>query len=165
VIVYIVRHAVAFERDAKKWPDDSERPLTAKGKARFTRVACRLQDLGLAVDHTLSSGFVRAWQTAQILHEEAGWPVPEELTSLEPGRNPVDVIKAIARRNAAAIALVGHEPSLSELLACMLAGPSQRAFGTFKKGGVACIKFNGKPAASKGELRWLATPKLLLAQD
>jgi len=29
--LYIVRHAVAFDRDAERWPDDRERPLTPRG--------------------------------------------------------------------------------------------------------------------------------------
>ena len=165
MIVYIVRHAIAFERDDRKWPDDSERPLTSKGKARFRLVCRKLRKLGIGVDHVLSSGFVRAMQTAEILHQECEWPTPEKLTALEPGRNPVEVIKATARRDAAAIALVGHEPSLSELLACMLAGAGSQAFGKFKKGGIACIEFKGRPTAGGGEVRWLATPGLLLAED
>ena len=30
----IVRHAIAWERDAKRWPDDGERPLSAPGVTR-----------------------------------------------------------------------------------------------------------------------------------
>ncbi|MCB9895365.1 MAG: phosphohistidine phosphatase SixA [Planctomycetes bacterium] len=162
MIVYIVRHAIAFERDDKKWPDDSERPLTSKGKARFRKIARQLQKLGIGVDHTLSSGFLRAWQTAEILHQECDWPLPEKLTALEPGRSATEAIKALARRDAAALAVVGHEPSLSALLSCMLAGPSARTLGTFKKGGVACVEFNSRPQAGAGQLRWMATPKLLI---
>jgi hypothetical protein len=33
--VYLARHAIAEDRDSAGWPDDSERPLTRRGFARF----------------------------------------------------------------------------------------------------------------------------------
>jgi broad specificity phosphatase PhoE len=32
--VYLVRHAIAEDRDSARWPDDSERPLTRRGLVR-----------------------------------------------------------------------------------------------------------------------------------
>ena len=40
--ILIVRHAIAAERDAKRWPDDRGRPLTAEGVRRFRGVARHL---------------------------------------------------------------------------------------------------------------------------
>ena len=37
--VYIVRHAVTYERDAERWPDDSKRQLTPEGEERFRHAA------------------------------------------------------------------------------------------------------------------------------
>jgi len=164
MILYIVRHAVAFERDAAKWPDDRDRPLTEKGAARFRKVAAVLPKLGLDVDACLSSPLVRAWQTAEILEQEAGWPAPEEFPCLEPGATPAEVVKALAGRKEAARALVGHEPNLSQLLAHLLVGAGAAPLGSIKKGGIACLEFSGKPAAGRGSLLWLATPKLILRQ-
>lgn len=164
MIVYLVRHAVAFERDAARWPDDRDRPLTEKGAARFRKVAAVLPKLGLQVDACLSSRLVRAWQTAEILNERAGWPVAEEFQSLEPGATPAEVVKALAGRKEGALALVGHEPNLSQLLAHLLVGAGAAPLGSMKTGGIACLEFSGKPAAGKGGLLWLATPKLILRQ-
>ena len=37
--LYILRHGLAAERDPQRFPDDSRRPLVAKGKARI-RLGC-----------------------------------------------------------------------------------------------------------------------------
>jgi phosphohistidine phosphatase SixA len=39
VELYLVRHAIAEQRDAVRWPDDSQRPLTAEVIARFRPAA------------------------------------------------------------------------------------------------------------------------------
>ena len=43
--LYLVRHAIAHDRDAKKWPDDGQRPLTKRGIQRFEQVAAGLRKL------------------------------------------------------------------------------------------------------------------------
>lgn len=164
MIVYLVRHAVAFERDAARWPDDRDRPLTDKGAARFRKVAAVLPKLGIEVDACLSSPLARAWQTSEILKQKAGWPEPEQFPSLEPGATTAEVVKALAGRKEDSLALVGHEPNLSQLLAHLLVGAGAAPLGSMKKGGIACLEFSGRPAAGKGGLLWLATPKLILRQ-
>lgn len=79
----LIRHARAFDRDAAAWPDDSRRPLLAEGREEFVRLAKRLGRLVGSVDLLESSGFVRCWQTAQLLHDHAGWPKPSRLERLE----------------------------------------------------------------------------------
>ena len=74
--LYLVRHAIAEERDPRRWPDDAQRPLSERGRARFARAAAGLRTLGVEVDLLLSSPYARAWATAEILSEEAGWPAP-----------------------------------------------------------------------------------------
>ena len=75
----LVRHAKAFDRDAAAWPLDAKRPLTAEGRKAFIRLAKRMKRVVREVDLVESSGFVRAWQTAQLLHLEAKWPMPTPL--------------------------------------------------------------------------------------
>src|ERR1700680_3697749 len=80
--VYLVRHAIAGVRDAGQWPDDSLRPLTKKGERRFRNAARGLAGFVPAPKAVLSSPYVRAWQTATILQEEAGWPAPTACDAL-----------------------------------------------------------------------------------
>ena len=43
----IVRHAIACERDARRWPDDGARPLSSRGVMRARRAAAGLKKLAL----------------------------------------------------------------------------------------------------------------------
>lgn len=165
MILYLVRHAIAYERDAGKWPDDSRRPLTGKGEAKFRKIAGVVREMSITVDACLSSPYVRAWRTAEILNEEAAWPAPAEFPALEPGGTPAGVVKVLAKHKGDTMGLVGHEPSLSELLAHLLVGSGAEVLGGMKKGGIACVEFEARPAAGSGSLLWLATPKLFLQRS
>ena len=74
--LYLVRHAIAHGRDPECWPDDSRRPLTPEGEEDFRGAARGLGRVVPEVDMLLSSSYERAWRTAEILAEQAGWPAP-----------------------------------------------------------------------------------------
>ncbi|MEZ5318657.1 MAG: phosphohistidine phosphatase SixA [Vicinamibacterales bacterium] len=159
VRLYLVRHAIAAER-GPDWPDDSLRPLTHKGRARFRQVVQGLARQGVDVDVILTSPFVRAEQTARLL--AAGIspePLVELTAALAPGQAPDAVIRALEPyAGSTGVALVGHEPDLG-LLAARLIGATYPL--EFKKGGVCRIDVPGLPPAAHGHLVWHATPKLL----
>jgi phosphohistidine phosphatase len=169
VLLYLVRHAIAFDRDPQAWPDDRERPLTPEGRQRFRRAARGLRALGVQPDAVFSSRYVRAWQTAEVLVAEAGWPVPQALPVLESDHPPAEVLSALRTAGGArSLALVGHEPQMHALAALLLAGAGpepeeDRVLVEFRKGGVACLRLDGSPASGRGTLVWHATPKLLRA--
>lgn len=164
MLLYLVRHAIAFERDPRAWPDDSERPLTPAGERRFRSAARGLRALGVLPDAVLSSRYVRAWQTAAILHRTAHWPAPGALPVLESDHPPADVLAALdTYAGDGALALVGHEPQLHGLAALLLAGKEGRASLEFRKGGVCALSVDGRPAPGAGLLLWHATPRLLRA--
>ncbi|MCS6802576.1 MAG: phosphohistidine phosphatase SixA [Chloroflexota bacterium] len=160
--LYLVRHAIAEERDPLRWPDDRLRPLTAKGIRRFEAAARGLRRLVPSVEALLTSPLVRARQTAEILVAEADWPEPQVLEALAPETPPSETIAALAALySLRRIAAVGHEPHLSELAAALLVGEGAAPFLAFRKGGVACIAFDDGAHARGGTLRWLLTPKML----
>jgi phosphohistidine phosphatase len=146
--IYVVRHAVAAEQDDDRWPDDSLRPLTKEGAKSFRRAARGLRKLAPAVDTVLSSPYVRAWKTAEILHEDARWPEPERCDELAGERSPADALGVV--RDRGTVAVVGHEPFLSGLVALLL---DAELSIVLKKGSVVCIE--------DGVLSWYATPKML----
>jgi phosphohistidine phosphatase len=161
-LIYIVRHGIAEDR-GPKYPDDSQRPLTAEGKDKLKEIAAGLVELGVAIDEFLTSPFLRARETADVL--AAGWhPSPPviELAALAVGGRAASVFSAIAARDGARhVALVGHMPSVGRL-AADLAGAS-REFD-FKKGAVACFAVQRTPAPGAGTLLWFAPPRLLRAR-
>ncbi|HZC83089.1 MAG TPA: phosphohistidine phosphatase SixA [Rubrobacter sp.] len=160
--VYLVRHAVAHKRDQERWPDDSRRPLTPEGEQEFLGVARGLARIVPEVELLLSSPYERAWRTAEILSEQAGWPAPEKLSALEPEVPPEKVVLALETyADKQSIALSGHRPCLHELAVYLLTGDAGGADMKIKKGGVVCIEFDDTPKAGAGTLRWLFTPKVL----
>jgi phosphohistidine phosphatase len=164
VDLYLVRHAVAFSRDPTRWPDDGERPLSPEGEARFRKAARGVRRIVTSVDVVLSSPFPRAWRTAELLEEEAGWPAPKPEPVLEAGRSPAEGIEVMEPHlDVASLALVGHEPYLSELASILLTGSPTSLTMTMKKGGVAHLWLEDGLRRGTASLRWLVTPKALRA--
>lgn len=159
--LYLVRHAIAEPRDAERWPDDSQRPLSSDGTELFGRAARGLRLLGVRVEAVLTSSYVRAYQTAAILTEEADWPAAETCLALEPPATSADSARMLELRTEASLALVGHQPELAELASVLLVA-SEHAVGLeLKKGGVICLRFTGRPTPGAGFLRWSVSPKIL----
>jgi phosphohistidine phosphatase len=166
VELFLVRHAIAEDRDSVRWPDDARRPLTAAGTARFERAARGLGRLVGDVDVVLSSPYVRAWETAEILEREAACPTPEPCPALEATCGPVDALAALAGlAGTGSAALVGHEPQLSLLASLLLTGNGDGAALELKKGGVVLLGCGAPPAPGHAVLRWSASPKLLRGLD
>jgi len=161
--VYLIRHAIAADRDPHRWPTDRERPLTDEGVARMRRAAKGLRQMVPDVDAVYSSPLVRSWQTAEILREEAGWPAPSDMIELEPDGTAEDVVRALSQHaHVRSIALVGHEPLLSDLASFLLTGQGSRQVRIeMKKGAVACLGVGGQPGQGSAWLRWLLPPKAL----
>lgn len=159
--LYVVRHAIAYERDSERWPDDSRRPLTPEGEERFREAVGGLLRIVPAVDAVLSSPYPRACRTAEIL-AEAGWPDPVECEQLEPDYPPHKMDPLLeSYAGAKGVAVVGHRPGLHELVAYYLTGGSEGAEVKIKKGGVVCLRFDGTPGPGAATLRWLLTPRIL----
>jgi phosphohistidine phosphatase len=161
VDLYLVRHAIAEPRDRERWPDDAPRPLSAEGEELFRLAARGLQRIGVEVEAVLASSYARAWRTAELLSEVAGWPQPSECPELEPTADAAGVFGVLTGRDESLLALVGHEPDLSELASLALTGDRHVAQLELKKGGVICLRFRGKADPGRALLRWSTSPKLL----
>ncbi|MBS0207907.1 MAG: histidine phosphatase family protein [Planctomycetes bacterium] len=161
MILYLVRHAWADERDPQRWPDDAQRPLTEDGTKRFRAMVKRLVKRGMLPQQIYTSPLVRTVQTAQILRERLDLAAePTTIDALAPGAQ-LDAVLAAIDSSAVAPeqAWVGHAPDVGDLLAELIGGETLRI--DFAKGAVARIDFEGPIAGGQGSLRWLATAKLL----
>ena len=158
--LYLVRHAIAAER-GDDYPDDSKRPLTGQGMSRFRKAARGLVEIGVEVDLILTSPFVRARQTADILSEQLrGNPPVVETNALVPGAAHADLIAELANHaKRSALALVGHEPGIGTTAARLVGA---RGAFEFKKGGVCRIELSSLPPAGPGRLIWFVPPKMLV---
>jgi phosphohistidine phosphatase len=168
--LYLVRHAVAFEHGDPAYPDDDERPLTAKGRRQFSKAAAGFLALVEAPVLILTSPLPRATQTAELLQAEAGSGTRTVLCdALRPGGSFEQVLHDCAahaggldaKELESGLALVGHAPALGMLGAWLLAGDSACFALTLAKGGIAAFTFDGMPEAGHGDLRWLTTPRML----
>jgi phosphohistidine phosphatase len=157
--IYLVRHAIAAER-GDDWPDDTKRPLTARGIHRFKDGLPGLKELEMSIEEIFSSPLVRAKQTADILAAGVlGTPPVKLLDSLAPGHTPMIVMTQLAKvAKRQRIALVGHEPDLGELAAHLIGATRPLLF---KKGGMCRIDVGGLGPKRTGSLIWFVTPKAL----
>lgn len=159
MLIYIARHAWAGDYGDPNWPDDSQRPLTAEGVARYRRMVERLVDGGFAPERIATSPYVRCVQTAELLAEVAGAPI-ELFDELAPGATSIPLLHWCEAAQLERVCLVGHNPDLETIAASWLG--DDNASIRFAKGAVAAIRFDiPPPEPGEGTLLWHATAKLL----
>jgi len=157
--LYLIRHGVAAER-GPEYPDDSKRPLTSKGIAGVRREAKGLNALGITIDLIVTSPLTRTRQTAQIIAETlSNKPAVVQSDALAPAGTPAAVMQEIARHaKKGRLALVGHDPNISELAGRLIGA---RSPVEFKKGAMCRIDFDVLPPKALGQLRWFMPPRFL----
>jgi phosphohistidine phosphatase len=156
----IIRHASAVPSGTPGLADD-DRPLTPRGRARFRVAARGLATIADRPDVLLTSPLPRARATAEIAARAFG--------RIEPAVEPVlahgavgDIVTALARQpRDATVAIVGHEPVLSALLARLVGAAEGERFA-FKKGGAALVDLPDG-ARRSGRLVWFIKPWILRA--
>jgi phosphohistidine phosphatase len=163
MLVLIVRHAQAAEQDSKKYPDDSLRPLTRKGREIHAEVSRLLRKRKLIPDSIYTSPWKRAMQTAQILAREIGGktlkPKPAPSLADDPDLDAIQQDLA-GIEDLKTVALVGHEPWVSSLASLLLTGEPHRLSIDFPKSGVIGIETDAIQAGA-GMLRFFLRPKFI----
>jgi phosphohistidine phosphatase len=153
--IYFLRHADAFPK-GPKYREDNLRPLTSEGKKQAKQIARFLQ--GIHFDVILTSPFVRAEQTAQILSDRLGSTI-KVCQDLVPGFNLNKLPKVIEPyRKYERIVLVGHEPDFTETVKKMIGGKVEI---DLRKGGLAMVEVEAEKGLSYGKLILLIQPEFL----
>jgi len=156
MLVYLFRHGIA-EPKRDDQPDD-ERVLTDEGKKKTRRIAEAMARFVDPPQALLTSPKVRARQTAELVGEAMDLS-PQVLAVLgEQSAEPI--AKALEHREESSVMMVGHEPTLSELATLLCLGRIEPGAVQLKKAGCCAIDRQG----ATGQLLFLTTPKLLLAQ-
>jgi phosphohistidine phosphatase len=162
--LYLIRHAIAAEAGTPGYEQDSQRPLTDKGRKKMRKIARGLNTLGLKLNLIITSPYLRARETAEILAVEFRLIDDKiiESAALTPGGDLAQLVEAINAHysHLENIALVGHEPALSELTSILLTGLPEMAL-TFKKGGVCALTVDQFHYGQCAALEWLLTPAQL----
>lgn len=159
--LYILRHGIAEPPPVTGRTKDRDRALTAEGRQKVRRVARALVKLDVGIDLIVSSPYVRARQTAELVAEVLRLRSKVQLCEhLAPGAKPKDLIAYLKALDPApdSVLLVGHEPDLSRLIALLLCGSPTLSL-SLKKAGLCKLTLMGLTAGRCGTLEWLLTPK------
>lgn len=155
VVLYLIRHARAAERD-DTYPEDSLRPLTEQGETQAKQLAHLLDAKDIRFDWLISSPYTRARQTAAPLaHHAEHQTTLETLITADYTALVRDLRELIATDSSRPlqVALVGHEPYLSELASYLLTGDPDGVFIDVKKAALLC--FRGRLVAGEMTLDML----------
>lgn len=161
--LYLIRHGIAEEKGTGI--PDEERQLTKEGRQKTEKVAQYLKKLDFKFDLILTSPLTRAAQTAEILIKYGLANNLEESAHLSPqGHIYTWVVEWLEPRNYPAdrqLALVGHEPCLSDWASILIWGQAKGGI-LLKKAGMIGLKLpeNASPLGCS-QMFWLTPPKYL----
>lgn len=155
----IFRHGIAEDLPASG--RDFDRRLTPRGVERTAAAARGLAELCDAPDCILTSPKLRALQSAEIAAGVFDRPI--EVAEVIADGAAADLREALARRKERRLMIVGHEPTLSELIELLIADRPLRGGLLLKKAGAALVDVGlGRgEEADPGILHWLLPPRAL----
>jgi phosphohistidine phosphatase len=158
--IYILRHGIAEERSLGG--KDRERALTSKGRRKLESLGKHLYELGVSFDAILSSPYLRASETAEVIAACVKFKGEIQFTgNLLPESEPQALIHELKEQppGGKSILLVGHEPDLSTLASWLLTGGASLHL-ELKKGGLCKIQVHSFHNIGSATLEWLISPKL-----
>jgi phosphohistidine phosphatase len=159
--LYILRHGIAVDPGTPGIPDD-DRPLTPRGRKRMREIARGLRRLDLRPDRIVTSPLPRASATAEIVAGVLGAEDRLETADvLRAGSDARAIRDWLRQRTESRLMIVGHNPSLTELIALLVVGEGSRSpICELKKGGIAALR-PSPSSPDRFELHWVATPRLI----
>ncbi len=156
----LLRHGPAEPKSDWKG-EDADRPLSPEGRLQVKDVAASLARLTVTPDLILTSPYVRARETAQIVADH--FAMADRLAAderLAPGFGAKQLGKVLrAHDDCKTLVLVGHEPDLSELVRTLTGGGRV----AIRKAAVAQVDLED-PREIKGRLVALIVPAALSEQ-
>ena len=156
--VYLLRHGIAVPSGTRDFADD-ERPLTPKGEKQMRKIARRLRRLDLRLDRIVTSPLPRALKTAEIVAEALGMSDRlKTADALRAERDAASIRDWLQTRTEPRLMLVGHNPSLTNLISVLITDGHHPLVCDLRKGGIAALS---NPDDRGLRLDWLATPRLL----
>ena len=158
--LHLMRHGIAIDREDPKSPEEAQRYLTPKGIERTRSAAGGLVHLGVKATGLLTSPYLRAVQTGEIVCDVLGMD-PKQLCvtdALKPDAEPALLIEDLQRLSKDEVICFGHAPHLDEFIAYAVRAGS--AFTALKKAGVACLDLETL-SPLRATLAWLLTSRVL----
>lgn len=161
----IIRHAIAEARETAyaRGLADAERALTAQGRKRMEQAARGLRKVVPTIDRVVSSPWLRALQTAEIVARYYPHLEAESGQQLLPDADCTQRLKWLAAQageGVTTLGMVGHEPDLSQWTSWLLS-TRQTSFIQMKKGGICLLEFPNRLEAGRCQLLCALPPKQL----
>ena len=164
MLLYLMRHGIAIDREDPDCPAEAERYLTPKGMDRTREAARGLRDLRISPTTLLTSPYVRAVQTGEIVCDVLDLD-PKQLRAtdaLKPEAKPARLAEELEKVSGDDVMCFGHAPQLDDFIAHAVRASA--AFTALKKAGVACLDIEGL-SPLRSTLEWLLTSKTLRHLD
>jgi phosphohistidine phosphatase len=161
--LYLLRHAIAVNRGGRKYESDSERPLTDEGRKKLKRCIRGIKNLELNFDFILSSPYLRAKATAEMVAQSLQLRRRLEFSKhLAPDGDAESLFDQIKRSHGSVrrLLLVGHEPCLSQLAGTLIGGPIRVGL-RMRKAGLCKLTVEHLRFGHCAVLDWLLTPRQL----
>ena len=167
--LFILRHGLAVERSVSSGGafEDASRELLPKGRERTLKMALLLKKYCLEtedhVERIISSPYIRALQTAEILSEQLKLKEIHKCSELIPSAPPQAFAQwmKIYGGHKKNVLIVGHEPNLSLLTTWLMAGQADPIV-EIKKSALLCLETENLENlnARSCTLKWLVPFKL-----
>jgi phosphohistidine phosphatase len=158
MLLYLMRHGIAEDRSITG--GDAERELTQRGTLRAAMVAKGLDKLGVQFDRIISSPYVRARQTAEIVaritRHEQELVLDKRLVPMAHFADVCDLIRE--HDDTGTLLLTGHEPSMSAIISGLCA--EGQLMIEVKKASVTAVQIDRLRPRVTGTLVWALPPKV-----
>ena len=162
--LYFIRHGIAQEATSEI--KDEQRSLTEQGRKKTRKVAQRLKDFDLSFRLIATSPLVRAQQTADILFSTGLSSQLEQCSYLAPGGKIEDWVEKWLNNQdylpSTRLALVGHQPCLSNWAEILIWGEAKNSLILKKAGNIGIEIPSTAPIMGRCQMIWLTPPRYLL---
>ena len=152
--VIFIRHGST--EPGRNGKSDAARELTEAGKEEIRTTAKALRKIGVSLERVFTSPLVRAIQTARILAKVHRSAEPEKAGFLAPPGHVAELrttLRNCLEKGVSTVGLVGHAPSLNELLSETVVGRPDIGV-SLSKAGAACVELS--PDENGGRLGFRA---------
>ncbi len=153
--IFLIRHGKA--EPAFQTKKDIDRELTEDGINIIKRSVAFWKNRIISFDFIITSPFIRAVQTAEIIAELMNYK--NDLikdSTLSPGNITRSVIQLAKALDGDNIAFVGHQPDMSYHISTLVSNSQLNL--KFSPVSIAKVFFDGKPKPGKGILEFLLPP-------
>jgi phosphohistidine phosphatase len=151
--LFLIRHAHAVAAT-----EDSERPLSSRGRKQIRRLARFLKQTDmLSVSEIWHSPLVRSRETAKLIIEKLAMKARLKQADGIEGDDAPGIIANRVKTRRADTAIVGHEPHLSALASLLITGAAEPPQFVLKKSAVVAFELSEDSWA----VRWHVSPEII----